>query len=64
MYNAIDAVLDHWPTEWHTTSDLAMGASKSTMQCKRDKAKLNMAQLAKKRKKEAAHKAHAKCHAT
>ena len=27
--DAIDAVLDRWPIEWHTTTDLGVGGSKS-----------------------------------
>ena len=57
--DAIDAVLDKWPAEWHTTIDLAVGGSKSATQKKKDEAKLKIAQLIEKRKKEAAEKAKA-----
>ena len=30
MDDAIDAVLDQWSVEWHTTMDLAVGGSKFT----------------------------------
>lgn len=55
--DAIDAVLDRWLGEWHTTSYLVMGASKTSAQCKKVEAKLKMVKLAKKRKKEATNKA-------
>ena len=56
--DVVDAVLDHWPTEWCTIVYLVVGGSKLAVQCKKEKAKLKMMQLAKKRKKEAANKAH------
>ena len=49
--DAIDAVLDKWLAEWHTTTNLAVGGSKSAAQKKKDEAKLKMAQLVEKRKK-------------
>lgn len=59
MDDVIDAVLDQWPTEWRTTTDLAMGGSKYTTQRKKEEAKIKMTQLAEKRKKEATEKAQA-----
>lgn len=32
---AIDVVLDQWLAEWHATTNLAMGGSKSVMQKKK-----------------------------
>jgi len=55
MNDAINAVLDTWPAEWHTTTDLAIDGSKSDAQKKKE-ANLKMAQLVDKRKKEAAKK--------
>jgi len=46
--DAIDAVLDQWLAEWHTTTDLVVGGRKSVMQRKKEEAKLNMMQLAEK----------------
>ena len=42
MDDAIDAVLDHWLTEWRTIIDLAVGGRKSSAQCKEEEAKLKM----------------------
>ncbi len=56
-YEFIDGVLDRWPAEWCSTTNLAMGGSKSSTQRKKEEAKLKMTQLAKKRKKETANKA-------
>lgn len=55
--DVIDAVLDRWPTKWRTTTDLAVGGSKSTAQRNKEEAKLKMMQLAKKRMKDVADKA-------
>jgi len=55
--DTIDVVLDQWLAEWHTTTDLVMGRSKPLVQKKEEEANLKMAQLAKKRKKEATDKA-------
>lgn len=52
MDDVIDVVLDQWLTEWRTITDLVVGRSKSAMQKKKEEAKLKMAQLAEKRKKE------------
>lgn len=41
--NAINVVLDQWLTEWCTTTDLAMGGSKSATQKKKEEAKFKMA---------------------
>lgn len=59
MDDAIDVVLDKWPTEWCTPTDWVVGGSKSSTQKKKDEAKLKMAQLVEKRKKEIAKKAKA-----
>lgn len=40
--DAIDVVLDKWPTEWCTTMDLAVGGSKSAAQKKKEETKLKM----------------------
>ena len=40
---AINAVLDKWSAEWHTTTDLAVGGSKSAAQKKKEEAKFKMA---------------------
>jgi len=40
--DAIDAMLDKWPAECRTTTDLAMGGSKSATQKKKEEAKLKM----------------------
>ncbi len=41
-YDAIDAVLDQWREEWRATVDLVVGGSKSTVQRKKEEAKLKM----------------------
>jgi len=55
--DAIDAVLDKWMAEWHTSTNLEVGGSKFSAQKKKEEAKLKMAQLVEKRKKEVAEKA-------
>jgi len=55
--DVIDVVLDRWLAKWHNASDSVMGSSKSTVQHKKEEAKLKMAQLAENRKKEADDKA-------
>jgi len=55
--DAINAVLDKWMAEWHTTTDLAVGGSKFDVQKNKDEAKQKMMQLVEKRKKEAVEKA-------
>jgi len=40
---AIDATLDQWLAEWRTTTDLAVGGSKSAAQKRKEEAKLKMA---------------------
>lgn len=41
--DAIDTVLDHWPTKSRTTSNLTVGSSKSSTQRKKEGSKLKMA---------------------
>lgn len=41
--DAIDVVFDKWPTEWHTSMDLAVGGRKFAAQKKKEEAKLKMA---------------------
>lgn len=53
MDDAIDAVLDQWLVEGCTTMELAVGRSNSAAQKKKEEAKLKMAHLVEKRKKEA-----------
>lgn len=48
--DAIDAILDKWPAEWCTTTNLAVGGRKFISQKKKDEAKLKMVQLVEKRK--------------
>jgi len=55
--DAIDAMLDKWSAEWHTTMELVVGGSKSNTQNKKEEAKLKMAHLVENRKKEATEKA-------
>jgi len=59
MNNVIGAVLDHWSIEWCIASDLTARSSKSVTQRKNEEAKLKMAHLAEKMKKEIADKAQA-----
>lgn len=61
MNDSINAVLDQWPIEWCTTIDLVVGKSKSVAQKKKEEAKLKMAQLEEKRKKEAVDNALEEC---
>jgi len=56
--DVIDAILYCWMAKWRTTIDLAVGSSNFVAQRKKEEAKLKMAQLAEKRKKEATGKAH------
>lgn len=53
------AVLDRWPVDWHTTTDLIAGSSKFITQRKKEEAKLRMEQLATKKRKETEDKAKA-----
>lgn len=46
--DSIDAVLDKWMAEWHTSMDLAVRGSKFATQKRKDEAKLKMAQLVEK----------------
>lgn len=55
--DAIDAVVDRWPTEWCTKTDLAVRGSKFFALRKKEEAKLKMMQLTEKRKKDANDKA-------
>lgn len=57
--DAIDAMLNQWPVDWHFTTDLSMGRSKFATQKKKEEAKLKMTHLAEKRKEEAIDKAQA-----
>jgi len=50
--DVIALVLDHWPAEWCTTSDLSTRSSNSTGKQKKEEAWLKMQQLAEKQKKE------------
>ena len=50
---AIMVVLHYWLAEWCMASNLTAGSSKSTAKRKKEYVRLNMEQLAKKRKKEA-----------
>jgi len=61
--DAINSMLNQWPTEWHSTTDLVVGRSKSVTQKNKEEAKVKMTQLAKKGKKEVADKAHVECEA-
>ena len=40
--DAIDAVLNQWPVEWHATTDLEVGGRNSAAQRKKEEAKLKM----------------------
>jgi len=57
MDDAIEEVIKHWPTEWHSPFNLAIGTSKAVEKKKKEVAKQKVQQLAKKRKKDAKEKA-------
>lgn len=55
--DSIDAIVNQWSAEWHTTIDLAVGGSKSSTHKKKEETKLKMTQMDKRRKTEANDKA-------
>ena len=59
--DAITAVLNYWPADWHNATYSTTGSSKTVAQQKKEEAKLKMEQLATKRKKEVDDKAKAEC---
>jgi len=62
--DAIVAVHDYWPENWHNAMDSTVGSSKNATQCKKGEAKLKVEQLAEKVRKEANDRAKAEQAAT